>query len=363
MEMTFERDILCSAIHTVSAAIGTRSPRPALQCVHAETHGGDVVFSATDLSIAIRQRVTAKKVISKGSGLIVGTKLDGLLREVSEEEILLKIGKGRAEIRAGRSRFNLVTQDVAEYPELPEFAAATVTLPAAKMDELVRRSIFATAEEGSRYAIDGVEMSVDKGRMELAATDGHRLAVAWTEVDAGAKIDRCVVSKDMLGRVRSLTSAGEPISLAVEKGRLLARAGNTFVAGSLLEGTFPSYMDMVPKEKGSAVTVSTAEFASKLRQASQLTTEDSRAVTLRIESGRMVIEAKSAALGEGLIEIDAKYEGEPVVISFNPQLLLQATGEFAEGELTMEITSGEAPAVLQRDGFIYVVAPVRVGGK
>ncbi len=363
MEMTFERDVLCSAIHAVSAAISTRSPRPALQCVHVETRGEDVVFSATDLSVAIRQRVTPKKLTSKGKGLIVGTKLDGLLREVSEKEILLKIGEGRVEIRAGRSRFNLVTQDVADYPDLPEFPTATVTLPAAKMDELVRRSVFATAEEGGRYAIDGVSLFVEKGRMEFAATDGRRLAVAWAKVDTAAKIDRCVLSKDMLGRVRSLASAGEPLGLAVEKGRLLVRAGNALVAGSLLEGSFPSYMDMVPQEAGRPVTVSTAEFASKLRQASQLTTEDSKAVTLRIESGKMVIEAKSAALGEGSMEIDAKYEGGPVVIAFNPQFLLQATGEFAEGDLTMEITSGEKPAVIRREGFIYVVAPVRVRGQ
>lgn len=360
MEAIFDRAPLCAAIHSVSAAISTRSPRPVLQCVHVETRNGDIIFSATDLNIAVRCSVTPKELKSAGKGLIVGTKLDGLLREALEEEILLKIGEGEAEIRAGRSRFRLVTQDVADYPELPEFPGAAVTISAAKADELARRTVFAVAEEGGRYAIDGVCMFVEGGRMEYAGTDGRRLAVSWTEVDKDAKIERCVVSKELLGRIRALTALGEPVDLAVEKGRLLARAGGVLVAGSLLEGTFPAYMDMVPEEAGEKVALSASLFASKLRQASQLTTDESRAVTFRIESDRMIIESKSAALGEGSIEIGVTYSGEPVQISFNPQFLLQALGEFEDCEFAMEIISGEKPVVLRREGFIYVVAPVRV---
>ena len=296
----------------------------------------------------------------EGSGLIMGMRLDGLLRETSEKEVLLRIEEGEAEIRAGRSRFRMLTQDVAEYPELPAFPEATVTVPAAKIDELLRRSSFAVAEEGGRYAIDGVLMVVEDGRIEFAATDGRRLAVASTDLDAGVNIERCVLSRELTARLRALAGTGEPVGICLESGRLIACAGQVLVAGMLLEGSFPAYMEMVPKEGGKRLTVSASNFASKLRQASQLTTEDSRAVTLKIDSGRLTIEAKSAAVGEGSIEIDASYEGEPVVIAFNPQFLLQVLGEFAEGDFTMELISGEKPAVVRCEGFIYVLAPVRV---
>ena len=238
MEMLFERDALYEAIHAVSGAISGRSPRPALQCIHVVAAEGKVVFSATDLNIAIRRSVIPKKLKSEGTGLVVGTKLDGLLREALEDEVLLKVDAGEAALRAGRSQFRLLTQEVSDYPELPEFPVAAVVLSGADIDELVRRTVFATAEEGGRYAIDGVSMFVEKGKIELAATDGRRLAVAWKEVETRkAKLERCVVPKDILSRVRSLASSAEIVELAVDRGRLLARAGGLLIAGALIEGS------------------------------------------------------------------------------------------------------------------------------
>jgi DNA polymerase-3 subunit beta len=361
MEAVFERDSLYAAVHTVSAAISLRSPRPVLQCVHLETRGEEIVLSATDLQIAIRYAVTPKELRSGGNGLVAGAKLDGLLREASEDEILLRVEEGKAELRAGRSRFSLVTQDVADYPELPEFPGGAATISAAAFEEMVRHTVFATAEEGGRYAIDGVAMFIERGRMELAATDGRRLAMAWTKVDdASAKLDPCVVPKEMLARARALGTAGETVDIAVDKGRLLARAGGLLVVGSLLEGSFPEYRKMIPEEKGHSVTVSASAFASKLRQASQVTTDGSRAVTFAIEPGKLVISAQSAAVGEGSAEIDASYEGEPLELAFNPQLLLPVATEFAEGSLEMQVSAPDEPLVVRREGFVYVVAPVRV---
>lgn len=361
MEVVFERESLYHAVHAVSGALNQRAPRQALECIHlVTTSDGEVIISATDLYIAIRCAASPKKIVNGGTALMHGTRLGALLRELAAEEVTLRVKGGRARVMAGKSKFQLVAQDPAEYPALPEFGKAAVVMGADVLDTLVRRTVFAAAQEQGRYAINGVSVVAAKGKIEFATTDGRRLSVASAEAETKAKMQDCIVPPKMLSEVRrQATDAGE-VELAVEEGRLLARAGRTLVAGTLIEGVFPVYADMIPKESSQAFRVSAAALASGIRQAAHLTTDESRAVVMNISPGEIKIEAKSAAIGEASVHVDVQYDGEPMPVAFNPQFLLDVLSEFGDEEVAIEVEGADRPAVLRRPGFVYVIAPVRV---
>ncbi|MHC4248015.1 MAG: DNA polymerase III subunit beta [Planctomycetota bacterium] len=359
MEAIFERAALYEAVHAVSGALNVRAPRPALQCVHFAATKDAVVVSATDLRIAIRRHLSAKKVVSEGDAAVQGSRLGSLLREVTDDEVHVKIDEKTASVAAGRSSFKLVAQDPADFAELPELKKGALSLPAPILDTLVRRTIFAAAQEQGRYAIDGVSVSVVDGKMEMAATDGRRLAVATAEVGGGA-LGPCVVPPKMLAEIARQTGGAGEVGLKVAGGRLLARVGETLVAGALLEGAFPAYRDMIPAPAEPAIRVGASALASKLRQAAQLTSEDSRAVVITASRGAIRVEAKSAGVGEASIEMDAAYEGPEMSVAFNARYLLDVLPEFGDDEIVVEIPASDRPAVIRTEGYVYVLAPVRV---
>jgi DNA polymerase-3 subunit beta len=140
----------------------------------------------------------------------------------------------------------------------------------------------------------------------------------------------------------------------------MARAGSALVAGSVIDGTFPNYREMVPKPSEQVVRAKAAELVSSLRQAEHLTAEDSRAVTFTIDAGLVRLESRSAAVGEASIELAAEYTGEPLTLAFNARFFLDVIGELEADEVQIEIENAHRPAVIRSDGFVYVIAPVRV---
>jgi len=358
MEAYFNRATLYNAVQTVSGALNVRAPRPSLQCVHFSAKKKEVLASATDLRIAIRQSISPNKVVREGDAAVQGARLGALLRELTDDEVRLKIDEKSASVLAGSSSFKLVAQDPADFAELPKPGKSTLNVARGVFEELVRRTIFATAQEQGRYAIDGVSIKVEDGKMEMAATDGRRLAVASAE--APGKLGQCVVPPKMLSEIARHAADAEEIGLEVAKGRLVARARETLVAGALLEGSFPVYMDMVPPRAEPTIKIRASALALKLRQASQLTSEDSRAVVMIPSKNALRVEAKSAGVGEARVEMEAIYDGPELSVAFNARYLLDVLPEFGDDEIEIEIPAADRPAVIRREGYVYVLAPVKV---
>jgi DNA polymerase-3 subunit beta len=348
-------------VQAVGVALQERTPRPVLQHIHFDIGEGIAVLSATDLELAVRCSLKANSTPdTTGQGLIHGTRLAALLRDSVAEEVTISFDGPQAELRAGRSSFKLSSQDVADYPHVPTFAQAAVSVDASEFATLVRRSVFAVASEQGRYAIDGVAVSVNEGVIELAGTDGNRLAVARGSALGGGSIPQVIVPTKVLSTIRKLCESEEKIEFAVDGGLLMARAGAVVVAGSLIDGAFPRYTDMLPKPSTKVLRVSAAALAAGLRQAEHLTAEDSKAVTFTVAEGVLRLQARSAAVGEASIEIPAEYPGEALTTAFRARFILEAMSELEGDELLIEIEGAGRPAVIRAEGFAYVVAPVRV---
>jgi DNA polymerase-3 subunit beta len=360
MEVTFRRGPLFEAVQAVSGVLPTRTPRPVLQCLHMQVGEEEAVLSGTDLTVAVRFQVRVEASKEPGTAVMHGTRLSGLLRDMNDEKVTIRIDGGRGHLKAGKSKFNLVAPDPATYPELPEFGEISFALAGAEVARMAASTVFAAALEQGRYAMNSVAVTAGGGKITFAATDGRRLAVAETAAPKSAKFPQSLLPPKMLAEIRRLAAEAENVEFGLQHGRMLARAGGVLVAGSLVEGVFPAYGEMIPKEPGTSLKGKASVLAAKIRQAAQVTTDEARVVALRVKPGRLAVEARSATVGEGHVECPVEYEGEEMSIGFNPQFLLDALALFGDEEMAIELAGADRPAVIRRKGFTYVAAPIRL---
>jgi DNA polymerase-3 subunit beta len=353
--------LLEGAGHGATVAAG-KSPKPILECValRADRSTG-VSLEATDLDVGLRYHLRGASVLEEGSLVVPATRFLSIAREVGEEEATLVEREGSLVVDTGRSHFRIRGEDVKDFAELPFFPEKDViTLPAEPLKAMIRRTIFATAKEAGRFALHGVLFRVADDQLELVATDGRRLARATRTLDKRVPREvRVIVGPKGLSLVERLGGDGE-ISLAVQERQVLFRLGDALVVSRLIDGTFPSYEDVIPKPSSKAFHVGVSEFTAALRRAALLTTRDALSVQLDVGKGVLTIRSRAQDVGEAKVEVEIEYDGPPERIGFNPSFLQDALKVMdPAGRVRFEFTSGKAPAKMtDGDEYAYVVMPI-----
>lgn len=389
MKVICDRGALMDAINLVSGAVAARSPKPQLGCVKlvASKSGGagELTLSATDAEIALRLSISQVDVQKAGEVLIPADKLRAIVSaEDGEPTLTLESDGEMCSIKGADAHFKVYGYPAADFPPIPEFAdvvagkmdapkaKAVLTHPAGSLSQLVARTLFATARETSRYAINGVLFKRDGKRLEMVATDGRRLALARAPLSGGdkdAKAVSCIIPSKGLGMLMKLISQhDEPVQIAITDAQILfsfgtaASPGRAVLVSNLVEGSFPPYEDVIPKDQDKKVTFDRDVLASAVRRAALLTNEESRGVRMNFKGKDKLLElsSRAAEVGEAQIRCDlAGYDGDDVEIGFNPTFVTDALKVISEPEVIMELKAGNKPGLIKSGtDFMYVVMPV-----
>jgi DNA polymerase-3 subunit beta len=389
MKVICDRGALLEAINLVSGAVAQRSPRPQLGCVKlvASKQGGagDLTLSATDAELALKLTLSQVDVQKPGEALIPADKLRAIVSaEEGEPTLTLELDGEALHIRGADAHFKVYGYPAGEFPPIPDFqqvlsgaggapkARATMAHPSGSLAQLVSRTLFATARENSRYAINGVLMKRDGKRLEMVATDGRRLALARATLTGGEKDAKgvsCIVPTKALGMLQKLISQhDEPVQIAITDNQIFfsfgtaASPGRALLASNLVEGAFPPYEDVIPKDHDKKVSFDRDAVSSAVRRAALLTNEESRGVRLlfKAKDKKLELSSRAAEVGEAEIKVDlAGYDGDDLEIGFNPNFITDALKVMNEPEVIMELKAGNKPGLI-RSGtdFLYVVMPV-----
>jgi DNA polymerase-3 subunit beta len=391
MKVICDRSALLSAVNLVSGAVAARTPRVQLQCIRLTASkvggAGELTLAATDAEIAIRLSLTQVDVQSTGDVLIPADRLRAIIAaEDAEPTLTLESENEALHIRGADAHFKVLGYPPVEFPPIPDFASvvagsasqakpkAVMTHPAGSLSQLVARTIFATARENSRYAINGVLLKRDGKRLEMVATDGRRLALAranLTGQDKDAKAVQCIVPTKALSMLQKLINEHEEaVQIAITDTQIYfsfgtaASPGRALLASNLVEGNFPPYEDVIPKDADKKVTFDRDVVSSAVRRAALLTNEDSRGVRLSFTSKTKQLKLSSRApeMGEATVDVPlAGYDGEDLEIGFNPQFITDALKVVAEPEVIMELKASNKPGLIKAGSdFLYVVMPVNL---
>jgi len=388
MKVICERAALLEAVNQVSGVVASRSPRPQLTCIKLvatkSDEGAELTLSGTDAEISLTVRIGRVDVAQEGSALIPSDKLRQIISaEDNESTLTLETTGETTKIKGEDALFSLHGFDPVDFPALASYKAiaeGSAANAAAKslfateagvIDSLVTRTLFAAARENSRYAINGVLMVRDGKKLEMIATDGRRLAKSTVTISGDGDGTQCIIPSKALSMIQKLTSdENEPVHIAITDNQAVFAFGDepsdsrAVLTTNLVEGTFPPYDDVIPRDLDIKVTFNRDTLASAVKRAALLTNEESRGVRLAFTAENKTLELSSRApeMGEANIKVDlVAYDGNDIEIGFNPTFIIDALKVIHDPEIMIELKAPNKPGLFKAgNDFLYVVMPVNL---
>ncbi len=367
MKVVCDRAILNSAFQTAHGVVSPRSPKPALQCVKIEVEKKQLRLLATDLEVGVRIALSeGMEVAETGEALLPADRVGAILKELGAEKVSLSTDEQNALLETDRAKFTIMGDNPADFPTVPDFGEDGVTeIEADRLRNMIHRTIFATAREAARYALNGVLWEIKGKEFRLVATDGHRLAVAKGECKGGKSgglVSAIVPTKAMQLIERSLEGL-ETVAIQIGEKQLLVRAGNTVIYSRLVDGHFPKYEDVIPQDSDKKAELVTSEFMSAMRQASLLTNEESRGVRMTFRKDELVLSSRAPEMGDAQVSMGAKFDSseEPFEIAFNPFFVIDVLKVIESESFTLQMKSANKPGLI-REGthYVHVIMPVNI---
>jgi len=372
MKLTVPKSELQRGLSRIQSIVEKRSSMPILAHVllEAEKKPGKLCLAGTDLEVGIRSAQDAEVAVA-GSLTVSAKKLYEIVRELPEEPITLQSSENSyLSLQCARSQFTLAGTTAEEYPSLPDFNPANlVRAQAGVLSTMIERTMYAASLDETRYNLNGVllEVEADSGKLRMVATDGHRLG--YVERTLGAEVRNLtggvIVPRKGLAELKRLVDEedADEIELGFEGNSGLARKGGVTLVMRLIEGEFPNYRQVIPKETTQRFVVPTEDFMRSLRRVALLSAERSRSVRLQLAKNSVLLSSKNPDLGEAQEELDVDYAGEGVSIAFNASYLLEALGAMHSKEVEIGLKDELSPARLQPTDdadTLAVVMPMRL---
>ena len=373
MKVICNRGALLEALGVVSQAVPSRTPKPVLACVKLVAADDKLVLVATDLEVAVRYEDAQVQVEQDGQTLLPADKLRDIVRESVDDTLSIEL-KGEQCVISGRdSKFTVYTQNPADFPAEPTFEGeADIEIPGKQLKTLINKTAFAAAREGTRYAFNGVLTTVREldGRkvVMMVATDGKRLAkmVGEATINVDAKNAKsapsAIIPTKSLQLIDKLVGdPEEPVRIKIKPNEVLVATAAATLKTSLVEGQFPPFEDVIPRDNDKTMTAACGDFMSAVRRAALLTTEESKGVRMSFDGDGLKLTSRSPEAGEAEVKFACKYDGEPVEIGFNPQYLVEALKVSDADDITLELSAANRPGLIKAgEGFEYVIMPVNL---
>jgi DNA polymerase-3 subunit beta len=331
---------------------------------------GMLDLAATDLEVAIRGSQPAQ-VEKAGRVTVSAKKLYEIVRELPDEAVRVEAtADASVHVRCARADFTLTGAAAEEYPTLPSLALeALATVQGAVLGQMIERTMYASSADETRYNLNGVflELLPDTQKIRMVATDGHRLA--YVDRSLGGQIEGLasgvIIPRKALAELKRLLEEedSDELELGFQANSGLVRKKGVTLSMRLIEGEFPSYRQVIPREAKVQLVLAAEPLVQALRRVAVLSTEQTRAVKFELTPGLLRVSANNPDLGQAQEELDVDYAGEPVQIAFNVRYLLDALTVVGAKEVRLSLQDALSPArIVPTDDAdtLAVVMPMRV---
>jgi DNA polymerase-3 subunit beta len=365
MKLRAARDVLLKPLQAVIGVVERRQTMPILSNVLLVAREGELLVTATDLEVELV--ASAEVAVETGGEITVsGRKLLDICKALPEgSDIDISLSGEKLVVRSGRSKFSLVTLPAAEFPSVEDIKAGqTIKVSQEVLGRLIEKTHFSMAQQDVRYYLNGMLLETGGKHLRAVATDGHRLALYEAEIDGAALDEQQVIvpRKGVLELQRLLDGDG---TLNIELGANHVRIqlkGIRFTS-KLIDGRFPEYDRVIPKESSNELKADKASLRSALQRTAILSNEKYRGIRLIIRDSGVVIQAHNPEQEEAEEELEVTYSGEDIEIGFNVNYLLDALGAVDGDEVTLSVLDSNSSCLIRQPGSDegkYVVMPMRL---
>ena len=369
MKFTIDRNTFLKPLGHVYSVVERRNTIPILSNVLIETNSSKVSFTATDMDMDIVETVGCI-VSSQGRITISAHTLYDIVRKLPDgSEIQVELIDLNVEVSAGKSRFILPTLPVDDYPVMTEIEKGNeFSLEAIDLANLIDNTKFAISSEETRYYLNGIFLHVPEAnndKLRAVATDGHRLAQAEIPIPNGAEnMPGIILPRKAVGEVRKLIDSTDGlVKVIISNTKAKFIFPNSILTTKLIEGSFPDYQRVIPKENLNKLVVLNSDFSKAIDRVSTVSLEKSRAVKLSLTNNLLMLKVNSQDLGNATEELDVKYTSDPIDIGFNARYLLDIASQIKGKEIELSLSDSASPALItdpDQEGVIFVLMPMRV---
>jgi DNA polymerase-3 subunit beta len=365
LKIVCPRDELAQKLAVVGRGVSTRTAVQILSGVLLRAAGGKLELAATDMELSIRTSLDAQ-VEGDGATVVPGRLLVDLSRllpagdvtiEFREEENVLRVQCGPAEYR-------LNTYGAEDFPRLPELdAAATSTVSADALLETLASVSRAVSRDEARPVLTGILVKFADGKLVMAATDSYRLSYKETPIEGSVPEMEAIVPARALDELRRLAPSGGTIELGVQENQVLFGVDGTWLTTRRIEGQFPKFEELRPKQFAHEVAVPREELLDVVKRTAVMAHRNSP-LRLRFAEGELTVWTQTQDVGEARETLPVRFEGEPLEIGFNADFLRDGIDSAEGDELRLRLIDPLRPGLLQGPGddFWYLIMPIRLAG-
>jgi DNA polymerase-3 subunit beta len=367
MEFKIQKDEFLRGLYLASGIADRKSTLPILANVLLRTEGKDkVLCGATDLNVTTLVSLSAK--VEKEGGLTVGARqLYEIVKGLPNDEVVVRrTEQSWAEVRSGKVEFKVVGMPDRDYPKLPSIQEAeTFKVESATLREMIAKTIFSVSQDETRQHLAGVLFESDGATARMVSTDGHRLSKVGRAMPGGPKLAAGVLipRKGVIELRRAIETREAPCAIGVHQGNFVLKADDVGISVKLIDGQFPPYDQVIPKDNERAVVVSRLGFLDALKRVALMSSDKTMGVRVAVEKGKLRVESDNPDLGAAKEEIDVGYKGTPVQIGFNARYFIELVSEMETPEVRLELSGELDPGVVRpADGsdYVGVVMPMRL---
>lgn len=363
MQFEIKKDEFVKGLQTVQNAISQKNTLPILANLLLECDKNEVTLTATDLDIGISSKVEANVKIP-GAITIPAKKLVDIIKELPDDNINILLKKNNMiTIESGKAHFKIIGLPKEEFPQLPEFKNQdAITIPQKLLKKIFSITAFAVSRDETRYVLNGVLFIIKQNKIKLVATDGRRLAVTEEDLPQKTLLDKKAIipAKTIQELSKMLEDDGE-IKIQFSENQMFFDLGKTNVISRLIEGDFPNFEQVIPKERKEKLKIERSGFLAAAKRASLLTNPDSLVVKLDVSKNKMVVSKNAPFIGEVKEELDIQYSGKNLSIGFNPIYLIDVLKNLEDESVDFELEDADKPGVIRKGNtYTYVVLPMQL---
>ena len=361
------QDKVLAVLQSVAGIVERRHTLPILANVLIRKTGNALQLTTSDLEVQIRTTAELGGDTGDFTTTVNARKIIDVLRTMpSDQTVSLETSQDKLVLKGGKSRFTMQTLAAEDFPLVQEAASfgPAFSVPQKTLKHLLGQVAFAMAVQDIRYYLNGILFVAEGKTLSLVATDGHRLAFASAELDVEVPKQEVILPrKTVLELQRLLSDADGALEMRFANNQAKFCFGALEFVTKLVEGKFPDYNRVIPRNHHNSVTLGRTALLASLQRTATMTTDKFKGVRLNLEPGLLRVASSNAEQEEAVDELDIDYGGDAIEIGFNVSYLIDALASMEQDMVQIALADGNSSALVtlpDSQNFKYVVMPMRI---
>jgi DNA polymerase-3 subunit beta len=368
MKVLASRETLHQNLSAISGVVTPHTSLPILSNVLLKAHKKGMLLTATDLDVTVTVNCDVT-VREEGSLTVPARKFQEVLRELPNEDLRLEKKNTRLIIESGKNHFEILSLPEEDYPVVPKVQETEgLRIRAGYVRDWADLLIFAVSKDESRPVLGGVLWEIDERGFTMVATNGHRLSMLTHpgKFRKMAGVKDIIIPPKAINLLVKLSTEDEEIELIPGENHLLFKGTGYDIYSRLLEGPYPNYQQVIPKDNDKVAVMDRLEFLGAVRRTSLLANVATKRIELGFEKNIVRLAVNTRDVGEARCEVDTDYSGEAVRLDFNAGYLEDVLRAMRSEKIQMSFRGPDRAALIgpeskeSTEEYLSLIMPLRV---